>query len=50
MFKDFDEFAWSSDNFRFQAFEAASVSNLLKVQFPICQQKKSYYGDVTTTG
>ena len=45
-----DEFAWSSDNFRFQAFEAASVSNLLKVQFPICQQKKSYYGDVTTTG
>lgn len=35
------EFASSSHNFRFQTFEPASVSNLLKAQLRICQQTQS---------
>lgn len=45
-----DKFVRSPNNFRFQAFEAASASNMMKEHYSLYQQKKSYYGDVTTTG
>ena len=45
-----DEFAWSPHNFRFQTFEAASVSNAIKALFSVYQQTQSHYTDVTTTG
>ena len=45
-----DEFGCSPHNFRFQAFEVASSSNVIKAHFCIRQQTQGYYGDVNTTG